>query len=96
VNIARLANAIYSAIRQDARACAQIRAEYSSLALQLATDPDASARITSATVNGQTFSAQSSMTNAQRMLLLRQIIVCIDHGSTISTTQLTSFGYGDS
>jgi hypothetical protein len=91
VNIASLGNTIYSAISSDAAACAKIRGEFSTLAVLIATDPNASARITSATVNGQTFSSQSEMTNGKRLQLLRWVVACIDRGSPISTTQIPTF-----
>lgn len=92
MNIATLGNAIYEAVGDDPSACAKIRSEFSALALQIATDPNASARVTSATVNGQTFSAQPTMTNAQRLSLLRWVVACMDQRSKISRTQLTTFG----
>ena len=67
MNVAKLGNTIYAAVRHDAAAAATIRGEFSALALAIATDPNASARVTSATVNGQTFSAQATMTNSQRL-----------------------------
>jgi hypothetical protein len=91
VNVATLGNNIFAAVKDDAAACAKIRAEFKSLSLQLLTDPNASARVTSATVNGQTFSAQSTMTNAQRLHLLRWVVACLDSSSPISSTQLTTF-----
>ena len=91
MNVASLGNTIYHAVKDDASACAAIRTEFSALALQIATDPNASARITSATVNGQTFSASSAMTNGQRLALLRWVVACITAGSPISTTQISTF-----
>jgi hypothetical protein len=91
VNVASLGNTIYSAIYGDAVAQAKIRSEFSTLAVLIATDPNASARITSATVNGQTFASQSAMTNGHRLQLLRWVVACIDRGSPISTTQIPTF-----
>ena len=91
MNIARLGNTIYTAVKDSPTACETIRTEFSALALLLLTDPNASARITSATVNGQTFSTAAAMTNTQRMSLLRWVVACIDAGGPISTTQLTVF-----
>ena len=91
MNVASLGNTIYFAIKDDAASCAAVRTEFASLALQIATDPNASARITSATVNGQTFTAQSAMTNGQRLSLLRWIIACLDAQSPISATQIPTF-----
>jgi hypothetical protein len=91
VNFTTLANTIFAAIKDDSASCAKIRAEFKSLSVLLPTDPNASARVTSATVNGQTFTAQPTMTNAQRLILLREVVRRIDINSTISSTQLTTF-----
>ena len=91
MNFTALGNSIYAAVRSDPKACATIKSELSTLALALLTDPNASARITSATVNGQTFSTTAAMTNAQRMSLLRHVVACIDRGGPISATSLTTF-----
>jgi hypothetical protein len=91
VNVASLGNTIYAAIKCDATSCAAIRREFAALALSIATDPNASARVTSATVNGQTFSAQATMTQGQRLQVLRWVVACIDNGSPVSSTQLTTF-----
>jgi len=91
VNVAALGNTIFAAVRNDAAACAKIRGEFKSLALAIATDPNAASRITSATVNGQTFTSQATMTNAQRLTLLRWVVACIDRSSPISTTQISTF-----
>ena len=91
MNVASLGNTIYSAVKCDAQASAAIRAEFASLALSIATDPNASARVTSATINGQTFSAQSAMTNGQRLQVLRWVVAWLDNGAPISSTQLTTF-----
>jgi hypothetical protein len=91
VNVATLGNTIYSAIKDDPAASAAIRAEFAALALKIATDPNASAQVTSATINGQTFSSQIAMTNGQRLALLRWVVGCITAGSPISTTQISTF-----
>ncbi|MEY3894839.1 MAG: hypothetical protein RLZZ214_358 [Verrucomicrobiota bacterium] len=91
MNVVSLGNTIYSAIYGDAAAQAKIRGELSTLAVLITTDPNASARVTSATVNGQTFSSQSAMTNLQRLALLRHVVACIDRGGPISTTQIPTF-----
>lgn len=92
MNIARLGNTIYKAVRNSPTACETIRAELETLAVLLSTDPNASARITSATVNGQTFSTAAAMTNTQRLALLGWVVECIDAGGRISTSQIVDFG----
>jgi hypothetical protein len=86
------ANAIYMAICDDPQARAKIKAEYKSLAISIATDPNASAQITSSTVNGQTFSARQSMTNSERLSLLRLVVSCIDRGAIIPRVLISTFG----
>ena len=91
MNVTRTANTIYTAICCDPQAQAKIKEEFSSLAVQIATDPNASARVTSATINGQTFTAQSAMTNGERLQLLRIVCHCIDKQSAIQTTLISTF-----
>lgn len=91
MNVPALGNTIFAAIRHDAAAIAAIRTEFSSLAVTIATDPAASARVTSATVNGQTFTAQPLMTNAERLQLLRWVVACCDNGGPISSFQVPQF-----
>jgi hypothetical protein len=85
------ANAIFQAIRDDGAAQAKIRAEFRRLALLIATDPAASARVTSATIDGQTFSSQSLMTEGQRLTLLRRVVAALDAQSPISKTVIPYF-----
>ena len=91
VNVASLGNAIYAAVKCDATACAAIRREFAALALSIATDPNASARVTSATVNGQTFTASDSMSQIDRLKMLRWIVRCLDNGGPISPVQQFRF-----
>tara|TARA_R110000868_G_scaffold18657_1_gene81650 strand:+ start:1802 stop:2077 length:276 start_codon:yes stop_codon:yes gene_type:complete len=91
MNVARLGNATYTLIKDDAAACAAVRTEAASLAYALLTDPNAAASITSATINGQSFSSKDSMSQNDRLNLLRWVIACLDCGSTISTTQIPTF-----
>ena len=85
------ANAIYHAVKDDGAAQAKIRAEFRRLAVLIATDPTASARITSATIDGQTFSSQPTMTEGQRMQLLRRVVAALDAQSPISKTVIPYF-----
>jgi hypothetical protein len=91
MSLAANGNAIYMAIKDDPRAVAKIRQEAKTLALSIATDQNASAQVTSATVNGQTFSTKHSMTQGQRLQLLRWIINCVDNCTPISSTQISTF-----
>ena len=85
------ANAIYHAIKDNAAAQAKIRAAFTALAVTIATDPAASARIISATIDGQTFTGQSAMTEGQRLALLRRVVACMDAQSRISKTVIPHF-----
>ena len=82
---ARLARTIYLTVKDDALAVAAIRAEAASLALSLATSPDAAFELTSSTVNGQTFSGRRTMSNTERLALLRYVINQIDAGRPLNT-----------
>lgn len=91
MNIATTGNTIYAAIKDNAVSCAAIRTEFASLALALATDPNAAATITSATINGQSFSSKDAMSQGDRLKLLSWIVKCIDHGGAISPVQQVIF-----
>lgn len=91
------AQAIYDAIQDDAALQAQLIAEHKTLALALATNPEKSLAITSATVNGQSFGGTNTMTNSQRLLLLRDVRQMIEQGGLISETGQATWGvYGNS
>ena len=85
------ANAIYHAVKDNAPAQAKIREQFATLALNIASDPTASIRISSATIDGQTFSGQSAMTEGQRLALLRRVVACLDAQSPISKTVVPYF-----
>ena len=91
VNVATLGNHIYASVKDNAASCAAIRTEAASLALSLATDPNAAATVTSATVNGQTFTARDSMTQIDRLKMLRWVVKCLDNGGPISPIQQFRF-----
>ena len=61
------------------------------IALTIATDPSASAQVTSSTVNGQTFSVTPTMSQDKRLKMLSWVCKCQERGSTISTTAITRF-----
>ena len=91
MNVATLGNLIYASVKDNAASCAAIRTEAASLALSLATDPNAAATVTSATVNGQTFTARDSMTQIDRLKMLRWVVKCLDNGGPISPIQQFRF-----
>ena len=87
MSIFRQARTIYLALRDDATAQAKIQQELSTLALAIVTDPNASMKITSATVNGQTFSGQQTMTQAERMQMLSMVVKMFKTG-TVPTSEV--------
>lgn len=87
------ARQIYMALRDDPSSIDAIRTERGTLALAIATDPNYGREITSATVNGQSFTASTagSMTNLQRLYLLSTICRMDDIGAPVSTTTQAIF-----
>lgn len=79
MSTAATARIIYQATKDSAEAVAAIRAELTALALSIATDPNAAFELTSSTVNGQTFSGKRTMTNQDRLGLLRQVVWSYDN-----------------
>jgi len=79
MGIASTTLSIAKAIRYDAGAIANLRAEYSRLAQEIAVD--GGGEITSATVNGQSFSKQPTMTKTERLSLLDQVLWRIDNNN---------------
>ena len=79
------AKAIFDALKDDKAAEVQIRTEFKTLALQLATDDSKGFEITSSTVNGQTFSGTRSMTKRDRFEMLRMVVNMFDLGRPITS-----------
>lgn len=91
MSIAETARAVYVAVRDSPTASAAIRDEFATLALAIATNPNSTAQVTSSTVNGQTFTTSQTMTNGQRLMLLRHVVAYLDRGRAISSTAITIF-----
>jgi len=87
----RLARTIYLTLRDDAPAIALMLAEAKSLALSLATDPNTAFELTSSTVNGQTFSGTRSMSNKDRLAMLRLVLRQVETGFPLDTTTRAVF-----
>ena len=87
----RLARTIYLTLRDDAPAIALMLAEAKSLALSLATDPNTAFELTSSTVNGQTFSGTRSMTNKDRLAMLRLVLRQVESGCPLDITTRAVF-----
>lgn len=85
MNHAALAKIIARATRTNATAMQSIRDEYATIALEIATDPDAGKELTSATVNGQTFSSNTTISKAERLALLDRVVYFYDNGITSTT-----------
>jgi hypothetical protein len=86
VDIAEIARGAYDLFRNDAVAIATIRAEYSSLYLTILTNPEASAVLTSGTINGQTMTVKPEMTNGERLQLLKKVVKMFDVGGPLPRT----------
>lgn len=69
---------IYLVAKDDAAFAAVVRSEHASLAQSLVNDSETAFELTSATVNGQTFSGTRSMTKAQRLRMLGQVVRMLD------------------
>ena len=80
------ARAIYLSICDDASAIASIRAAASTLAVEIATDPNGSGVITSGTMNGQTFAMTDTLKPADRLAVLRLVCRMADMGCVASKT----------
>lgn len=87
----RLARTIYLTLRDDAPAIALMLAEAKSLALSLATDPNTAFELTSSTVNGQTFSGTRSMSNKDRLAMLRLVLRQVESGCPLDITTRAVF-----
>jgi hypothetical protein len=87
----RLARTIYLTLRDDAPAIALMIAEAKSLALSLATDPNTAFELTSSTVNGQTFSGTRSMSNKDRLAMLRLVLRQVESGCPLDITTRAVF-----
>lgn len=91
MGLLQTARDVYLAVKDDATAVTNIRAEYASLASAIAVGDGAGLEVTSATVNGQTFSGQVSMTKADRLKMLGLIIKQIDNSAAISSRTRARF-----
>lgn len=85
MNLARLALAAAKGTRTSATAMQSVRDEYAALSLELLTSPDAGKELTSATVNGQTFTQSTTITKANRLLLLERVVGHYDNGFASTT-----------
>lgn len=65
---------------------ATLKTEAEALALSILTNPDSAFELTSSTVNGQTFSGRRTMTNGERLDMLRLVIAQFENGCPLSTT----------
>ena len=91
MSIAREARSAYVTLCGSPAHLATLRAEAETLALSLLTNPDAAFELTSSTVNGQTFSGRRTMSNGDRLTMLRLVIKQFENGFLLSTTCLAYF-----
>jgi len=82
----------YNLLASNEKALAQIRAEATSLALAIATDPNAGMKIIQGNSNGNSFVADGGgMTQNQRLALLSLIVKFDDNGGALRSTNTTVF-----
>lgn len=93
MGIAETALSVAKALRYDSASLAELRSEYSRLALEIATNPDGGSDITSATVNGQSFAKMVSMTKSDRLKLIERALWHIDN-SIFYTPKRTYYSGG--
>ena len=80
---------IYKALHHDRFAIESLRTEARALALAIATDGNASATITSSTVNGQSFAMTQGLTPSDRLAVLTRVVQWFDNGGPPSRTAIT-------
>jgi len=68
-----------------------MRTERASLAQSIALNPEFGREITSATVDGQSYGANVTITNAERLALLDRVITHIDAGVPPSSRSYATF-----
>ena len=86
MSVARDARSAYLALCGSLAHLATLRTEAETLALSLLTSPDAAFELTSSTVNGQTFSGRRTMTNGERLQMIRLVIRQFELGRALSLT----------
>jgi hypothetical protein len=91
MNHVDLARTIAKATRSNPAAMNAIRDEFAALGLEIATNADAGREITSATVNGQSFSASTTMSKLDRVQLLDRVIWFYDNGIPSTSRTRVSF-----
>jgi len=91
MNLTELAKIIARATRTNASAIESIRTEYAAIALEIATTEAAGKEVTSATVNGQSFTSAVTMSKLDRLYLLEKVIWFYDYGIVSTTRTRVSF-----
>lgn len=86
MSVARDARSAYLSLCGSPAHLATLRTEAATLALSLLTNPDAAFELTSSTVNGQTFSGRRTMTNGERLQMIRLVIRQFELGRALSLT----------
>lgn len=86
MSVARDARSAYLSLCGSPAHLATLRTEAETLALSLLTNPDSAFELTSSTVNGQTFSGRRTMTNGERLQMIRLVIRQFELGRALSLT----------
>lgn len=90
-----VARQIYLVAKDDATLSAQVRTEYESLASSFVNDGETAFELTSATVNGQSFSGNRTMTKGQRLRMLGLVIKMLSEDAAFSSEGKADLGtYG--
>ena len=91
MNTFRTAQRVYSALKDDDQAYSDFVQERRELARNIALDGAYGFQITSATVNGQSFSGSNTITFNQRLALLDIIVKMFEQGRSIAGRQTPIF-----
>jgi hypothetical protein len=90
VSAYKTARSIYLLVRCDPEAIAEIRAQVDTLRSAIVSG-DADMVVTSSTINGQSFSGQTTMTKGQRFAMLRMVLAMIEADMGASNTAIPHF-----
>lgn len=86
-----LAREIYLVAKNDATLAAAVQTEYDALAAAFVNDSETAFELTSATVNGQSFSGSRTMTKAQRLRMLGQVVKMLAASASVTSEGQAAF-----
>ena len=88
---AQQAQKAYRIFKDNAAKVAEFTAERDSLMSSMMLDPGFGVQITSGTINGQSFAGAATMTNLERLGMLRTFITYVDAGVPPSSRTYAGF-----